>query len=196
MDNWIWTGELLISDGAHSLGLCCQIEHTHPCPLKMLGQITVMQHRTAPSGTFSLFYIESFFFLSPAISAEFVEMGLCSTPWVDGKIDQWHLLYEAIIGGDSAVTIQCFANTTASHFHGNAGGGMLMREREWNRQTYLLRYFLSELLIVKLYARELHTKTCPSKRVNKHRRDRTNVHVPWCLCFHLDSQVMYFLWQC
>lgn len=37
MDNLIRTGELLISDGAHSVGLCCQIEHTHPCPLKMLG---------------------------------------------------------------------------------------------------------------------------------------------------------------
>lgn len=37
MDNLIWTGELLISDGAHSVGLCCQIEHTHACPLKMLG---------------------------------------------------------------------------------------------------------------------------------------------------------------
>lgn len=37
MDNLLWTGELLISDGAHSVGLCCQIEHTHACPLKMLG---------------------------------------------------------------------------------------------------------------------------------------------------------------
>lgn len=37
MDNLIRTGELLISDGAHSVDLCCQIEHTHPCPLKMSG---------------------------------------------------------------------------------------------------------------------------------------------------------------
>lgn len=37
MDNLLWTGELLISDGAHSVGLCSQIEHTHACPLKMLG---------------------------------------------------------------------------------------------------------------------------------------------------------------
>lgn len=41
MDNLIWTGELLISDGAHSVGLCCQIEHTHACPL---GQISVAKH--------------------------------------------------------------------------------------------------------------------------------------------------------
>lgn len=37
MDNLIRAGALLICDGAHSVGLCCQMEHTHLCPLKMLG---------------------------------------------------------------------------------------------------------------------------------------------------------------
>lgn len=75
-------------------------------------------------------------FKIPAIIAEFVEMGLCLTLQFDDKIDQWHLLHEAIIGGHFAVTVQCFANKTADNFLGNAVPGWWGKVmREWSGQA-------------------------------------------------------------
>lgn len=103
--------------------------------------------------------------VNPAISGEFVEIGLCLTLWFDGKIDQWQPLHEEIIAGDFVVTIQCFSNTTANHFHGNAVPGWWVKlTRESGKDKPFARYyFLSPLLIVKLSARESYIKTCTCK---------------------------------
>lgn len=51
-----------------------------------------------------------------------VEVGQCLTLWFDYKIDQWHLLHEAVTGGGFTVTIECCANKTATNFQ-NADPG-------------------------------------------------------------------------
>lgn len=84
MDNLIWTGELLISDGAHSVGLCCQIEHTYPTHLRQM--VWADCSNTAKHHPPRLEFLASLKTLmetvqNPAIGEEFIEMDTHATLW-------------------------------------------------------------------------------------------------------------------
>lgn len=103
------------------------------------------------------------------------------------RTDQRQLLQEAITGDDFSVESWCFANGTANDFHGNAVPGWWEAGDDGGRMELTSPFLdiisLSELLIAKLSAKRLNTKTGGSEHINKHsepinRRDTTNVCFP------------------